>query len=324
MSTTDFESLIDSSPLLGQAHALRERFEQQGYLYLPRLIPTEPLEQLLGEMATLCNDAGWLRTDAPKNELVAWTEPAVEGEPEYHAVYDKVQRLEGFHALAHRPELIELMNGVLGGDSFPHPLSVARLMFPYNTPWATPPHQDYPNNQGTEDLFACWIPLSDCPIERGPLAVCPGSHKRGLLPLRYALGAGHREVFDDKTGDFHWAAGNLRAGDVLVFHSLTVHRSLANNSKQMRLSVDYRYQREGDALVEQSLLPHFQRESWDEIYQGWQSEDLKYYWRNKRYTEVNWDAELHEVVDQPMAEQVAVKRQYERYRAEVRAKLAQE
>src|SRR5262249_30045513 len=158
-----------------------------------------------------------------------------------------------------------------------------------NDEWATPPHQDFPNNQGTTDLYACWTPLSDCPVELGPLSILRGSHRLGLLPLEAALGAGHRRA---RLGDGHaqldWVSGDIELGDVLIFHSLTVHRSLPNRAKCLRLSVDYRFQRDGDALTEPCLQPHFGRQAWEEIYAGWERDNLKYYWRRHEYSVVPW------------------------------------
>jgi hypothetical protein len=61
----------------------------------------------------------------------------------------------------------------------------------------------------------------------------------------------------------------------------------------MRLSVDYRFQREHEPLTPGCLEPHFGRLSWEEIYSGWSRDDLKYYWRDKQYEVVPWDSTLH-------------------------------
>jgi phytanoyl-CoA dioxygenase PhyH len=191
------------------------------------------------------------------------------------------------------------MTALLGASAFPHPLSIARLAFPRNETWATPPHQDFPNNQGTEDLYACWMPLGDCPTKQGSLAILRGSRRLGLAPLEFSLGAGHRKAkLDERFERLQWVGSDFELGDAVIFHSLTVHRSLPNTTDRMRLSVDYRFQREGEDLTAGCLEPHFARNTWDEIYDGWNREDLKYYWRDKNYTVVPWDAELHAVSKQ--------------------------
>ena len=68
---------------------------------------------------------------------------------------------------------------------------------------------------------------------------------------------------------------------MLVFSSLTVHAALDNaDDLNLRLSVDYRYQLEGEALTDLVLHPHFQRLTWDEIYSGWSSPGHRRYWED--------------------------------------------
>ena len=73
--------------------------------------------------------------------------------------------------------------------------------------------------------------------------------------------------------------------------------------------MDFRYQLEGEALTEGCLQPHFNRISWEDIYKDWKSDDLKYYWRDKHYVVVPWDASLHELpeghVDEAYEQQLA-------------------
>ncbi|MDE0553523.1 MAG: phytanoyl-CoA dioxygenase, partial [Candidatus Poribacteria bacterium] len=63
------------------------------------------------------------------------------------------------------------------------------------------------------------------------------------------------------------------------FHSHAVHKALPNQtSDRIRLSVDYRYQGSSQPVTEGSLLPHFNRMGWDEIYTSWKSAQYQYYW----------------------------------------------
>src|SRR5437667_97529 len=75
---------------------------------------------------------------------VATAPPVREGDDDFFAVYNEVQRLEAFHTLAHDDSLMRIMRRVLGDSAFPHPLKIARLGFPEHYEVSTPPHQDYP------------------------------------------------------------------------------------------------------------------------------------------------------------------------------------
>ncbi len=295
----------DSTNLLDDPSALRARFEEDGYIFLRDVVDRELLMELRRRIVSVCAAHSWFKPGTDPMDAIPRIEPRVEGEPLFFAVYDEVQKLEVLHAVPHDPSVRRCVTPLLGDTAFPHPLSIARLIFPDNDEWATPPHQDYLNNQGTTDLYACWMPLGDCPTELGSLSILRGSHHLGIAPLEASLGAGHRRAkLDERFDGLEWVGGNFRFGDAVVFHSLTVHRSLPNRSDRLRLSVDYRFQREGEPLTEECLHPHFGRVSWDDIYRDWTRDDLKYYWRAKRFTEVPWDAQKHAVSEDEYKEHI--------------------
>lgn len=311
-----------ANSLLDDPAALRERFERDGYVYLKRFLAPGKLREVRDAITDVLARHGWIRPGAERLSAIPSIVPVVEGEEAYLNAYDDVQRLEVFHGLPHDPDLLRVMQILLDDKgAFPHPLSIARLVFPEIPEWATPPHQDFPNNQGTERLFASWIPVGDCPLELGPLCLLEGSHRLGRLDLAYSLGAGHRQaVLPPGAERLRWLSGEMALGDVLVFHSLMVHAALPNVSDRMRLSVDYRYQAEGDALTPRCLEPHFQRLSWDEIYRGWRSHEVRYYWRRKRYRMVEWDPSLHDLPDDHLGVAIEAEAAFECTRARLQSK----
>jgi ectoine hydroxylase-related dioxygenase (phytanoyl-CoA dioxygenase family) len=294
---SDFAEFRESSELLDDAEKLRQRMADEGYLFFRKLLPTDVLLELREKITSVLVSQGWIRGGSQQMDAIASSLPYREGDAGYLQALKEVVRLEALHALAHRPELIQVMSKVLGGSAFPHPLSITRLIFPHAPELSTPPHQDYPNNQGTSNLTATWIPLGDCPRETGSLAILEGSNRFGLLPLQFHLGPGNRAaVLDERINQCRWVSSDFALGDVLLFPALTVHRALDNLSEdRLRLSVDFRYQVEGEELTPGCLKPHFECLEWEEIYRGWNNEDLKYYWREKRYKEVPWQEKMHEI-----------------------------
>ncbi len=281
-----FLPMRDSKELLGDPDALRARFDEDSYLYLRDVLDRDKVLSLRKRMLHTLAKHGWVRRSPYMMRGVVLAPPVREGDEDFFTVYDDVQRLEEFHTFAHDETLMEIMRHVLGESAFPHPLKIARLGFPAHYEVSTPPHQDYPNNQGTPNLTAAWIPVGDCPTELGGLAVLRGSHNSGLLELDTDLGAGNRKaVLPEQILERHrWVTTDYSAGDVLLFHALTVHAALHNASEFfMRLSVDFRYQQEGEELTDICLHPHFERLSWDEIYAGWRSSKHQYYWKNLDY-----------------------------------------
>ena len=306
---------VDSTPLLGYAEALQQRFQQDGYLFLKTVADPGALWGLREKITAILARYSWLRSDAKPIDAVPGTIAVVEGEEAYLEVYDQIQKLEEFHRIPHQAGIQAVFKSLLGDSAFPHPLSIARLVFPDNDAWSTPPHQDYPNNQGTKELYACWLPLSECRCQHGSLSVLEGSHHFGVLPLEFALGAGHRQaVLDERLNALAWVGGDFQLGDMLIFHSLTLHRSLHNSTDRMRLSVDYRFQREYEPLTESCLQPHFNRLSWEEIYAGWSNRDIAYYWQKKQYTLAAWDDSYHKLSDEQEEASIKQRLKYDRQR----------
>jgi len=291
------EPMYEANELLGSTSALRARLASDGYLFFRSIVPAHLLLELRNQITAILADQGWISGGAERMQAKAICRPRREGQPKFFHAHDRIVKLEALHSLAHDNNLMNVMRQALGDTAFPHPLSIVRLIFPDSPELATPPHQDYPNNQGTTNLTAAWIPLGDCAIKDGSLAILEASHKFGVLPLKFHLGAGNRRaVLSPDVQSCRWVGADFRVGDIVLFPALTVHKAMENhNLEHMRLSVDFRYQLEGEALTAGCLKPHFERVGWDEIYQDWTSDKFKYYWRDKAYVEVPWDPSLHEL-----------------------------
>lgn len=288
---------VESSALLGDGEAVRARVRRDGYLFLRGLIPRDDLLALRRDILGVCRAHGFLAADAPLEEGIA--APGVkyiEPDTPYQAAYRDLQRLESFHAMAHHPALLAVMEQVTGEAVLVHPRNIGRLMFPNNNQHTTPAHQDYIHIQGTEETYTAWIPLGDCPRALGGLEALAGSHRFGVLPGRQAYGAGGVGVDTDHLG-LEWHGGDFACGDVLLFHSLCVHRATPNlTPDRMRLSLDYRYQGVSQPVTQGSLEPHMGCLSWDEIYAGWRETRLQYYWRSLPLNIVPFTTKYHEAI----------------------------
>jgi hypothetical protein len=286
---SDLTPFTDSSNLLGQPEALRARIQQDGYLFLRGLLPISAVGEVYDTIMKICKDCGWADSEGH-----AQGPARLEGAPEFWEVYDRVQASETFHAFAHRPELLNLIELLVQETPFLHPRNIARITFPQTENFTTPPHQDYVHIQGTPDVYTTWIPLSDCPQELGGVAVLAGSHMHDILPVHKASGAGGLGIDTDDL-NLPWHTIDYQPGDVLAFHSHTVHKGLPNRTtNRLRFSVDYRYQGVSGAIVEDGLAPHYNRLGWEQIYQGWQRKDLQYYWRNLPLNTVPRDRSYHQ------------------------------
>jgi len=284
--------------------ALRARMDTDGYLFLPGLLPAAAVRRVRTEILTICAAAGWL---APGREPDGTVNPAAACEPpdpRYYQVYRRVISLESYNRLAHAEQLLRLTAVLLGHDDvIPRPARLARLVFPQPDLGATPPHQDYPHEQGTAEAYTAWVPLGAIPRSRGGLAVWAGSHRRGLFDHGFVPGTGGLGIRTE-TMNPPWLTADFEAGDVVMFHSLTVHKALPNRTDdQIRLSADFRYQRAADPMAPHMLEPSGNGLTWEEVYAGWSSDELKYYWADAGVTLVPYDQGFYRRRDAEAIEQ---------------------
>ena len=283
------------------AEELRRRLDVDGYLFFKKLQDPDKLLALRKEMTQIFYDSGWLAdgTD-PMDGIVDLASRCTEGDLPYTDVYHKIYRLESFHRLPHEPELTKIVELVLGRTAIALPGKKARTWFPKYVEHTTPTHQDFVHYQGTFDALSYWSPVGDCPIELGPLAVLPGSHKTNkVLDHHFALGAGGLNVrVEDLVPEFPeldvpWHTTNFELGDTLFFPALTVHKAMPNRTEdRLRISLDNRFEGEGDEIALHMLEPHLQHLSplsWEEVYADWTTDDLKYYWKRVDHRPVPTD-----------------------------------
>ena len=282
------QHFLDSSSLITDGSALAERMRRDGYLFLPGLLPRDDVAAVQRQIAEIAREAGWLRPDKPVQEAIA--DPSgfcVDPDPTYLKTLRRINRLEDYHALKHHPVLIDVLERMLGGAILPHPRVLMRNIFPQREEYTTKAHQDYPNVQGTREVYTAWMPLIDCPLHVGPLQIAAGSHTSGVYDFGIAGGAGGIEITDPLEG--RWVCGDFAMGDVLLFHSMTVHKGLANRSNRLRMSMDVRYQLASEPFNIDNANPDGQPLSWEEVYADWHSDALKYYWRRLPLTLQSFD-----------------------------------
>jgi hypothetical protein len=290
------EPFVESSAVVQDGDALRERMAKDGYLFLRGVVDPGAILEARREILTICGEAGWLAPGAGTVEGVAapgvcW----IPDMPEYIEVYDRVLCGERFNSLAFDPGLLGALRALFGEEPLPHARNIARIVFPQAEEHTTPAHQDYIYIQGTEETYTAWIPLGDCPARLGSLSILSGSNTGEIFEVSRSLGAGGFRV-DTSEMPFRWVGGDYRLGDAVIFHSLTVHRALPNLSgDRMRLSVDFRYQPLSHPIDAGSLRPHMDRIAWEEVYAGWSSDRYKYYWRDLPIRYAEQDRRVHAV-----------------------------
>jgi len=116
-------------------------------------------------------------------------------------------------------------------------------------------HQDYPYNVISTAAVTFWIALSDMDSDMGLLKFIPSSHSQ-IYPVQIDENPQHNnpnrlriadiESMSEKWEEQAISSGPMKAGDVILFNSLLLHRSGFNKSKKYRWVANGRYARADD------------------------------------------------------------------------------
>jgi ectoine hydroxylase-related dioxygenase (phytanoyl-CoA dioxygenase family) len=140
-------------------------------------------------------------------------------------------------------------------------------------------HQDFQYNVMSMNSATIWYPLKNVSEEMGPMAVVPGSH-RTIVPVEMNF-EGHKpgsglmhavlrfEVDEREAERKAVVLCPIEEGDIVVFHSLMLHRSGANRSNRSRWTVNPRF---GDAAD-----PAFADRGWLAVRDRTQTAFAQYY-----------------------------------------------
>ncbi len=150
-----------------------------------------------------------------------------------------------FNELATSRPIVELAEQLLGGKA------VLKNMQYFNKlpkiGRETPPHQDgYYFMIQPQQAVTMWLSLGHADAKNGAVSYIPGSHKKGLREHGKTQTLGFSQSIsdwndEDRTQEVQMEA---EAGDLLVHHSLTIHRANNNRSEFQRRSLGFIFYRE--------------------------------------------------------------------------------
>jgi len=233
--------------------ALWQRLRRDGYLFLRKALDPEVVLNFRRYYFTALADSGLTRHD---------TDPVLglagNGSPDLaavrHALLTEVVPGEEYQRFCAQPALRDWYAWLLQGQTFLHKRKILRHILPGQTGigTATQAHYDLVYlREGTDRVLSSWIPLGDCPIQRGGLMYLEGSHHQvlreeaaGLLKRPAASITADLPALAEQR-EARWLLADFQAGDMLVHSAHIVHASLDNvdPDEVVRLSTDIRYQR---------------------------------------------------------------------------------
>jgi 1-deoxypentalenic acid 11beta-hydroxylase len=230
-----------SNDLLDDYQELQRRYEEDGYLFFRDALDTTAVAGVRDDLTRVLAAQGVVESDASQPVATGAGVEAVDD----NAMY----AVESYLELCESDELRALLRRVFGEDVFIFRGTNIRYALPHDDLHVTPPHQDHFFVGPNDDFRTIWIPLMTIDETVGGLAVARGSHRRGLrdhIEQEYAesyvfIGRKQKGV-PLAAVEEEWLTADYQPGQVLVFHSHTVHRALPNRSDLVRLSLDARCQ----------------------------------------------------------------------------------
>ncbi len=276
------EAFVDCSDVLEDQARLRSRAAENGYLYFPGLLPAEDVLPVRRGVLQVAGRHGLLRAGIDVDEGIRKEGVYIDLEydkptpPELKRFYNDVLSLHSFNAFPHHATVMGLLESLLAEPTFVHPRHICHILFPGRFDHTTEPHQDFHPVRGTKDTWTVWIPLGNIDSDLGGMAIARGSSRLGYLDNELVTSG---QLLDDETV-WHW--NPFSCGDVLMFHSLTIHQGRDNvTADTIRLSTSARYQAISEPVDAAALTPHWGWADWEELYADWDRDDpLKYYWRS--------------------------------------------
>lgn len=210
-------------------------FNENGYLAGVPLLDEQQIQLLRTELADLGDPAH------PGHQLFYEFHSNESADPStvlFHAL-GAWRITPGFHDVLWNPRFLVAASQLLGNQP---------VRFWHDQLFYKPPrkggvvawHQDYSYWTRTTPVahLTCWCSLDDATKENGCLQYIPGSHRWGLLPkpviagelqgIREYLNEEQRKQFD------HPRYAEVKAGEAVFHHSLTLHGSGENKSDRPR------------------------------------------------------------------------------------------
>jgi hypothetical protein len=289
-----YPDFLDSTELLGDVLALRARLDRDGYLFIRGLLPARIILGVRERLLVKAASGGWLDSDSPVQAGIANPAAACKDpEERYMRVFRGLWMDEELHRLRIHPVVIDLFSRIFGEPALAHPMFVQRNIFPQTDSFdfTTSPHQDRVHIGGATS-YALWMPLGDCPREKGALAVAAGSHTKGILATKVGSGAGGMDIAVPIPGA--WVTGAFRAGDALIFQDVTVHKALPNRTGEIRMSFDARFQPVSQPIADTNMVPYPGCGTWEDVYAGWERSDGQYFWKDLALSIVPLDRSHYE------------------------------
>lgn len=189
---------------------LQHQFKQQGYVVVRNFFSPQEMENLIAQI------------ESPQSHQCL-DQCLTKGTLRFYAnLYRHNQDIQHFIA---QPKLIQFLSQFIGPDFWVRwDQAVAKGPEAKTFPW----HQDNAYNGFKQTHYQLWVALTGMSKENGGLWLDPGSHHQ-LLPHRRIE---NHMVFQGEPKSPTFIAADV--GDIVLFSSLTLHKTTPNTTDQIR------------------------------------------------------------------------------------------
>ena len=164
------------------------------------------------------------------------------------SVFDHVGFFPELYSFANQKQIIEIANKV--GLKFPvvgHSSKEGRgkvpflYSFPNDQKRNFKEHQDIFYLRYSMNAVTLWVPLQNTTKKNGALKVIPKSHKSYEIFNHSSVKSVKKNKLDKYFAESDFKSINVKLGQALIFSSYLVHKSGSNNSNQIRMSFNVRF-----------------------------------------------------------------------------------
>ncbi len=228
---------INRTPQLLTDEQVRQ-FDEQGFVLVPDVIDADAIAEVRDAIDRLEVFSPTYGRD------IDGTHMEVANRDEITFTIFLVARCEPARRFAHHPALVGICRDLVGPD--------VRLYWDQAVYKKPEPTREFPWHQDNgytfvepQQYLTCWVPLVDATVDNGCPWILPGMHRGGTL-VHEATPVGF-QCLSDGTGAVPVEAP---AGSVVVFSSLTPHRTGPNRTDAVRKSYILQYAPDGAEAVD--------------------------------------------------------------------------
>ena len=203
---------------------LKQNFDRDGYIFIPGFLSKEEITQINSKLENFLRESV---PEMPPTHVFY----EVKDDPSTLKQLQDLQEYDPFFADILFNSEFERIAEVLLEDKV-----IGKTLEYFNKPpkigKPTPPHQDgYYFMLKPQKAVTMWMALEDVDEENGCVRYIKGSHLKGMRPHRKTETTGFSQgITDYPTIDDIEIPFPAKPGDLLIHHSLTIHRADGNSS----------------------------------------------------------------------------------------------